>query len=281
METLGYYNGKVGTLDEMTVPFNDRVHFFGDGIYEAAPCRNYKIFALDEHLDRLFRSAAEVDIKIPHTKNELADILNGLVKKLDSPDQFVYWQVTRGTQPRNHTYPEDMVGNLWVVLKPSQKYDIKQKITCTVADDYRFLRCDIKTLNLLPSVLYSQNAEKGGFYECILHRSGRVTECAHSNVSIITNDGVFKTAPTDNLILPGIARKHLIKACIALGIKVDETPFDLDELMNASEIIVSSSSKFCLSVSEIDRTPVGGKAPELLEKLQNYVVNEFLTATEA
>ena len=108
MKDLGYYNGKIGTLDELTVPFNDRVHFFGDGVYEATLARNYKINLLDEHIDRMFRSAAMVDINIRETKEEMAAILCDLVKKLDCPDQMVYWQVTRGTQVRNHTYPEDM-----------------------------------------------------------------------------------------------------------------------------------------------------------------------------
>ena len=65
MQNLGYYNGKIGALDELTVPFNDRVHFFGNGVYEATFTRNHKVFALEEHIDRFYRSAAMVDIKIP------------------------------------------------------------------------------------------------------------------------------------------------------------------------------------------------------------------------
>ena len=57
MKTLGYYNGKFGELDEMSIPMNDRVCWFGDGVYDAGLSRNYKIFALNEHIDRLFNSA--------------------------------------------------------------------------------------------------------------------------------------------------------------------------------------------------------------------------------
>ncbi len=95
MERLGYYNGTYGPLEEMTVPMNDRASWFGDGVYDAGPCRNYKIFALDEHIDRLFRSAAALQIQMPVSKQELKDILQTLVEKMDDRDLFVYYQVTR------------------------------------------------------------------------------------------------------------------------------------------------------------------------------------------
>ena len=75
MERLGYYNGEYGPLEEMKVPMNDRVSWFGDGVYDAGPCRNYRIFALDEHVDRFFRSASLLEIEMPVGKQELKDIL--------------------------------------------------------------------------------------------------------------------------------------------------------------------------------------------------------------
>ena len=289
MENLGYYNGTYGLLDEMTVPFNDRVHFFGDGVYEATPARNHKIFALDEHIDRFFRSAAMLDIHIPHSKEELAAILTDMVSKVDSGEQFVYWQVTRGTAMRNHTYPDDLVGNLWISLKPAPIKDTSKKIAAITAEDTRFFHCNIKTLNLIPAVMYAQAAERAGVYETVLYRrsaksdnvaDARVTECSHSNVHIINRDGVFQTAPLDNLILPGIARAHLIKACRALGYQVSETPFTMAELMDAREVIISSSSAPAMHCVEIDGKPVGGKAPEMVEALQRWVLDEFYAATD-
>jgi len=121
-------------------------------------------------------------------------------------------------------------------------------------------------------------AEEAGCYEAVLHRDGRVTECAHSNVHII-KDGVFRTAPTDNLILPGIARANLIRFCKELGVPVCEEPFTLDEMMAADEVIVSSSSAFCLAAEMIDGTPVGGKAPEILNSLRDACIIDFDKAT--
>jgi D-alanine transaminase len=99
-------------------------------------------------------------------------------------------------------------------------------------------------------------------------------------VSIIES-GKFVTHPTGNLILPGIARANLIKMCKKLGIPVLEEPFDLDRLMKADEIIVSSSGSFCLSASHIDGNAVGGKAPHILEALRRELISDFESSTEA
>ena len=113
MKTLGYYNGTYDELDRMMVPMNDRVCYFGDGVYDAGPCRNYHIFAIDEHIDRFFNNAALLEIRMPCTKAELKALLQELVQKLDTGDLFVYYQVTRGTGMRDHPFTEG-TGNLWV-----------------------------------------------------------------------------------------------------------------------------------------------------------------------
>ena len=211
MENLGYYNGKFGPLNEMSIPMNDRVHWFGDGVYDAGPARNYKIFAIDEHIDRFFNSAELLEIEMPCTKQELKDLLNKLVKKVDTGSQFVYYQVTRGTGIRDHAFTEGP-GNLWVMLKPATISDGIEPIKLITEPDTRFFHCNIKTLNLIPSVMASEKAKRASCQETVFYREGgRVTECAHSNVHII-KDGALYTAPLDNLILPGIARKHLIQA---------------------------------------------------------------------
>ena len=282
MEMLGYYNGKWGPLDEMTVPMNDRSSWFGDGVYDATYCRNHKIYMLKEHIDRFFRSAELLKIKIPHTKEELANLLCDLVLKVDSPEQFVYWQVTRGHEgARSHNFAEPLIpGNMWVTLTLRPVVDTYAPVKLITMEDTRFLHCNIKTLNLIPSVMATHAAAEAGCYETVLHRGDRVTECAHSNVSIL-KDGVFRTAPCDNLILPGIARANLIRFCKQLGIPVDETPFTLDDLRDADEIIVSSSGAFCIAACELDGRPAGGRAPQLLRAIQDAAVRDFELATNA
>ncbi|MBS5982440.1 MAG: D-amino acid aminotransferase [Clostridium butyricum] len=280
MKNLGYYNGEYDLIENMKVPMNDRVCYFGDGVYDATYSRNHKIFALDEHIDRFFNSAGLLQMKIPYTKGELKELLCDMVKKVDCGEQFVYWQITRGTEMRNHAFPKgDAKANLWIILKPLNIKDMSHKLKLITLEDTRFLHCNIKTLNLLPSVMAAQKTEEMGCDEAVFHRGERVTECAHSNVSII-KDGILKTAPTDNLILPGIARAHLIKMCKRFNISVDETPFNLNELMNADEVIVTSSGQFCMAVCEIDGKSVGGKAPKIIKKLQDSLLEEFLNETD-
>ena len=279
LKNLGYYNVNYGEIEEMSIPMNDRVCYFGDGVYDATYSRNYKIFALDEHIDRIYNSASLLNINITETKDEMKAILQEMVNKMDSGENFVYWQVTRGTAKRNHAFPENEKTNLWITISPKDIVDTYKKIKLITMEDTRFFHCNIKTLNLIPSVMASEKAKQAGCDETVFHRGERVTECAHSNVHII-KDGAFVTAPTDNLILPGIARAHLIKACKKLGIPVSEVPYTVDELMNADEIIVSSSGSLCLAAEEIDGKRVGGKAPELLKKLQDEVLREFIEETD-
>ena len=278
MKTLGYYNGKYGELEEMSIPMNDRVCWFGDGVYDAGLSRNYKIFAIDEHIDRFFNSAGLLDIEMPVTKEELKELLQEMVNKMDTGNLFVYYQVTRGTGVRDHAYTKGP-GNLWIMLKPAEISDGIEPIKLITVEDTRFLHCNIKTLNLIPSCVATEKAKKAGCQEAVFYRAGgRVTECAHSNVHIIKG-GKLVTAPTDNLILPGIARAHLIRMCKKLGIPVSETPYTLKELFEAEEVLVTSSSNLCLHACEIDGKPVGGKNPELLEKIRSALLGEFYEAT--
>ena len=137
MKTLGYYNGKFGELEDMSIPMNDRVCWFGDGVYDAGPSRNYKIFAMDEHVDRFFNSAGLLDIKMPMSKEELKALLQEMVDKMDTGNLFVYYQATRGTGIRNHAYTKGPA-NLWIMLKPAEISDGKEPIKLITCEDTRF-----------------------------------------------------------------------------------------------------------------------------------------------
>ena len=288
LKDLGFYNGKYDTIENMTIPMTDRVCWFGDGVYEATAVRNGVIYCLDEHIDRFFNSAAFVEINIPYTKEELKKLLREMVLKVDvsntDNEALLYWQITRGADvPRNHIFP-DCPARLWITVTPRKLADVYRKIKAISHEDIRFLMCNIKTLCLLPNVLASEKANRAGADECVQYRSEangikmRVTEGAHSNVHCI-KDGVLYTAPLDNLILPGIARKNIIRICAKLGITVKEEPFSLDFLRSADEIIFSSSSNFCITVTELDGEKVGGKAPELLKRLQDALLEDYLLTT--
>ncbi len=275
---LAYYDGVYGTPEEVKVPFNDRVHFFGDGVYDATVGANGKVYLLQDHLDRFYSSAKALDIHIPMEKDELGKLLTDLLSRVEGSTHFVYWQVTRGISARNHVYEENMPGKLWVLIRPNRLNDPDVPIKLVTEPDTRFYHCNIKTLNLIPSVMASEHAKRCGAQETVLHRNGVVTECAHSNVSIL-KDGVFYSHPNDELILRGIAKTHMIQACYRLGITVMEKPFTLDQLRDADEIIVTSSSNFCLHANELDGQPVGGKDPATLKAIQDAVLQEYFDYT--
>ena len=281
MKNLGFYNGKYDELENMQIPMLDRAVYFGDGVYDASYANNHTIFALQDHLDRFYNSARLLNINIPYTMDELRSLLIELVSKVDSPAQFVYWQVSRGTGIRNHIYPDDMRGNLFVMITPKNLADRNKEMSLITMEDTRFFHNNIKTINLIPAVMYSTKAYNEGYDECILHRGlNRVTECAHSNISILKN-GTFITAPCDKYILPGIARKHLIHACHVLNIAVEERIYSVQELLECDEIIVSSSTNIARRATQVDGKPCGGKDYSTFIRLQNYVFDEFYEYTNA
>ncbi len=269
MKNIAYYNGKTGPIEEMMVPMNDRACYFGDGVYDATMAVNHVPMHFDDHIDRIYNSARLIDIEIPMPKEEMKRILQGLIDQVEGDSLFVYWQVTRGVGMRNHPYSGAATGpSLWAWVRPNGMRDVYGAYRCITMEDTRFLHCNIKTINLLPAVIANQRAVEAGCDETIFHRGDRVTECSHSNVHIL-KDGVLHTAPCDNLILPGIARKHILEICREQGIPVVEEPFTVDELMAADEVFFSSSSAVTSRVREIDGKPVGMRDEATFAKIRD------------
>ena len=279
MKTLGYYNGTVDELERVSVPMLDRACYFGDGVYDVTFARNYKIFALEEHVHRIFQSAAQLRIQPSLTEAELAELLRALVLRLDEGEQWVYFQFSRGTALRNHAFPEAARANLWIMLKPATIRDTYRPMRCISAIDTRHLHCNVKSLNLLANVIATQATVEAGVDECILHRDGTVTECAHSNISIL-KDGTLFTHPADEKILAGTGRAHLIACCTAHEIPVREEAYSLEALKAADEVLITSASALCMRVLEVDGSPVGGKAPHTVKTLQDALLDEYYRATD-
>ena len=280
--TVGYYNGEMGPLEEMKVPMGDRALYFGDGIYEATCVANRVPFALDDHLDRMYNSLRLMEIPFTMGREEIKAELQKVINAAEeAPCLFLYWQISRGVCMRNHPFPgAEVKPALMIYVKPVTMKDMNKRYKLISMEDIRYKLCNIKTLNLIPSVLANQRAVEQGCDEAVLHRGSRVTECAHSNISML-KDGVLHTAPTDELILPGITRKHLLQLCAANGIPVVEAPYSMVELMNADEIIVSSSSALLMGVESIDGIPVGGKDARRLRLLQDAYREKFARETQS
>ena len=278
MKTLGYYNGIVDELEQIRVPMLDRACYFGDGVYDVAYSRNYHVYALDEHIDRFYHSAELLRITPTMEKSEFRALVVDLVKRLDSGNQWVYFQWSRGTELRNHAFPQSASANLWIMLKPAEIRDTYQPMRCITMDDTRYYHCNVKSLNLLPNVLATQATVEAGVDECILHRGEIVTECAHSNLSILKN-GTLITHPANEMILAGTGRAHLMATCKAFGIPVEERTYTLTEMMEADEIMITSASALCMRVVEVDGRSVGQKAAYTIKQLQDALLQDFLEKT--
>lgn len=274
MRTYAYYNGNFCPYSDLKIPLYDRSIYFGDGVYDAMIGREGKIFLFDEHMDRLYKNAEKMDIAIAPTKEEIFEIISLLIRKSSLAEYFVYVQVSRYSAERIHTYADTLLSNILITVKDFRLPPINKRLSLITVPDVRYMMCDIKTLNLLPSVLASKKAEYSGADEAVFHRGERVTECAHSNVSMI-KCGILYTHPTDRYILPGITRRHLLSACDRLKVKHIERPFTVRELKCADEVIVSSTSKLCLLAKEIDGISLSEKENSIGFELITEVRREF------
>ena len=253
----------------MKIPMLDRAVYFGDGCYDATTFANNHIFAAKDHLDRFYNSCKLLEIPFTMPREELIAALQQCIDANDSDHGMLYWQCSRGTALRGHQFPPASVKpNLMIFTVPCDLIPFTTTFRLISMEDTRFLHCNIKTLNLIPSVIAYQRCIEKDCQETVFHRGDRVTECAHSNILMI-KDGVLCTPPRDNLILPGITLKHLLMLAEQNGIPTKEAPFTMKELEEADEIIVSSSGGLCIQAVELDGKPVGGRDPKTLKTLQD------------
>lgn len=269
MKDVAYYNGKIALMEDLTIPVNDRAVYFGDGVYDVTLVKNRRFFALKDHLDRFYRSCELLQIDFTMGREEFTALLHDLLARLDAdiPDALVYWQVSRGTAPRLHVFPDPPVApNLLVMIRQKIMPERGERVKLITTPDIRFELCHIKTINLLPNVLAHQQAQAAGCDEAVLCRDGVVTECS-SSALLILQDGALRVHPLDNHVLPSTTRKHIIELCRELDIPVDETAFTPEEMMNADEVLLSCTTTLFRGVESIDGIPVGGKAPELFWRL--------------
>ncbi|MBC2287036.1 D-amino-acid transaminase [Listeria farberi] len=276
-------NNHLVEREDATVDIEDRGYQFGDGVYEVVRLYNGKFFTYNEHIDRLYASAAKIDLVIPYSKEALRELLEKLVVENNIHTGNVYLQVTRGVQnPRNHVMPDDfpLEGVLTAAARevPRNERQFIEGGTAITEEDVRWLRCDIKSLNLLGNILAKNKAHQQNALEAILHRGEQVTECSASNVSII-KDGVLWTHAADNLILNGITRQVIIDVAKKNGIPVKEADFTLTDLREADEVFISSTTIEITPITHIDGVQVAdGKRGPITAQLHQYFVEEITHA---
>ncbi len=265
-DPLVYLNGAMTPLSEARIPVLDRGFIFGDGIYEVIPIFGRKMFRAEQHMARLYRSLAAIQITNPHSKEEWMALIDQVVKAHSADDQMVYLQVTRGVAKRAHTFPADSTPTVFIMTNPLVLPTAAMReagAACVSMEDKRWLRCDIKSTSLLGNVLAAQNAAENDAVECILFRDGFLSEASSSNVWIV-KDGVLMGPPKDNLILEGIRYGLIEELCAAGGIKLEARRITRAEVFAADEVLLSSALKEVLAVTSIDGETVGNGKPGLI-----------------
>jgi len=269
-----YVDGKWVEPGEAVIQPEDRGYNFGDGVYEVVRIYQGQFYHWDGHMKRLIRSAKELHMTLPWTEEELHSIGLELLEKnqiTSADDAILYMQVTRGAAPRQHDIPSSDIRPVLMAFarkKERPLHELQHGISAKIVADIRWLRCDIKTLNLLGAVLVKQEAKNAGAADCILHRDGIVTECSAANLFAVKN-GELYTHPANNLILHGITRQVIIDLAKASGIKVYEEAFTTSFAQEADELFLSGTTTEVMPIITVDEKPVGtGQVGPVVRKLQ-------------
>lgn len=253
--------------EDAIIDIEDRGYQFGDGVYEVIRVYNGVCFLMKPHMERLERSAASIELALPDTIEKITGNLMELVRKDGINNGSIYVQVTRGSAIRAHQFPENassvLVAYTNVAERPMDK--INHGIHTILTDDIRWLRCDIKSLNLLGNVLAKQKAKKHGCDEAILHRGETVSEGSSSNVYIVKDNTVF-THPVNNLILNGITRMEVLRLAKENGCEIKEEVFSVGQLLDADEAFITSTTMEITPVIKINDTTIGKGVPGAVTK---------------
>lgn len=265
------WNDQIVKEEEVKIGYEDRGYQFGDGIYEVIKIYNGDVFTAKEHIDRLYASADKIQLVIPYTKDVLHKMLYDLIETNEVQNGHIYLQVTRGISTRQHNFPTPAVESvLTAYTKETSRphAQLENGVKACFVEDIRWLRCDIKSLNLLGNVMAKQEAVSKDCYEAIQHRGEVVTEGSSSNIYGI-KDGVLYTHPVSNLILNGITRKVILDCCEEIGLPVVEEAFTKAQALEMDEIIMSSTNAEVMPIVSIDEKPIGnGTRGEWTQKLQ-------------
>ena len=273
MSSYAYYNGKFGKKEEISIPLSDRSIFFADAIYDAAIGSYDRILWENEHIERFLSNAEKIGIKHTLTHKKLSSLLREIAVKSMIKDYFIYFQMSRGLPSRQHS-AKNAKANLLITVDPFELNPCLPPMRLITFKDKRYGYCNIKTINLLPSVLSATKADMQGCDEAIFVKGQYVTECSKSNISILSHGRIY-THPAGNRILAGITREHLKSCCKAIGVQFIEKKFTVKEMFDADEIIVTGTGKLCRRVSYINQSKVGGGDLALFNKIRNYLFDEY------
>lgn len=257
------WNDRLVKDGDIQLSKEDRGYQFGDGIYEVIRIYDGSMFTATEHINRFYNSADKIKLVIPFTKDVFHKMLYDLIEANEITTGQVYVQITRGAFPRQHQFPTNPVEPVLTAYTKEVERPVSQMangVAAKTVEDVRWLRCDIKSLNLLGNVMAKQEAHEAGCFEALLHRGDLITEGSSSNMYGI-KDGVLYTHPVTNLILNGITRNVILECCKEIGLPVVEEPMSLTTVYSNEEFFMSSTTAEIMPIIVIDGKKVGNGLP--------------------
>lgn len=269
MAGIAYYNGVISDCKDVRIGLSDRALYFGDGVYDVMLAGAAGAYQKGLHIERLIRNAQRLEINVP---DDLDSIIDRMIETYADRCSAVYIQLSRSASERIHAPVTCGPSNLLITVSDVHLEREATPVSAVTTDDVRYRMCDVKTLNLLPSVLASIRAARSGCEEAIFIRDGIVTEGAKSNLFIV-KDGTLYTHPLGREILPGITRCNVMRIATSLGIECREIRFNRAALFSADEIFITSTTKLLRQITALDGVRVG-RTSELGITIASLLYNE-------
>jgi D-alanine transaminase len=269
MPDIAFINGRFLPWEEATISIDDRGFQFGDAVYEVIRTYRGKAFELAAHLARLDRSARELALRQPYTRDQWTRWIEQGLSLAGYQNAKIYIQLTRGVAPREHGFPVNIHPTVVMTIRefhPLAPEVRRTGVSVCTREDLRWGRCDIKSVNLLANVLAREEAKRSGVFETILVRDGFVMEGALSNVMAIV-DGVVLTAPEGPRILSGVTRAVVLELARKNEIMVEERFIPIDVLYRADEVFLTGTTLEILGVVQIDGKTIGSGRPGPITKM--------------
>jgi D-alanine transaminase len=263
-------------IEELEPGYLDHGLFFGDGVYEVVRSYNGRLFAFEEHLQRFSRSLTAVEISGVDIDWIRSKVLRAFVAAGIS-NAKIYFHITRGSGPRNHVC-DDLEPNFFLTVTELQDdTEIKANgIAVSTHPDWRWKRCDIKSLNLLPNVLARRAAAKKGCDEAIfVDENGLITEGAGSAFFAILGN-TLQTSPLTVNILPSITRQFVIEAGNNIGLEIIEKSLTLQQAASSDELFIAVTTKDIVPVMKFDDKIIANGKPG---KYTKSLIHEFFKFT--
>ncbi len=265
-KNLVYLNNKYIDLKKAKISVLDRGFLFADGVYEVIPIYNGKPFRCQQHLERLERSLKNISME-SLTQEPWLNIFNKLIKKnkATNGNYHFYIQITRGAATsRAHSFPGNIPPTILVTVNKSTKNlpieILSQGKSAISSEDTRWKNCHIKSISLLPNILFSEQAREANSEETILIRDGYAIEGASSNLFIVKNNTLI-TPPLSSYILGGITRDVVLELATANNIPYQEQQISETELNNADEIWITSSTREIYPITKLNDNLVANGKP--------------------